>query len=83
MNAALDMLSGDEREMVELVGDWVDARVAPVVREMEHRGDYPGELIDEMKGMGVYGLLVPGRWGAWGRRYRVSRWSPRSWPGDG
>ena len=83
-NAALDTLSGDEREMVELVGGWVDTRVAPVVRDIEHRGEYPGDLIDDMKGMGVYGLLVPAEWGRGGSVGPVLRVGHRgAGPGGG
>jgi alkylation response protein AidB-like acyl-CoA dehydrogenase len=63
VSAALQMLSADEREMVGVVAGWVDGRVAPAVREIERANEYPGELIDEMKAMGIYGLLVPEEWG--------------------
>ena len=63
MSAVLDMLSPDERDIVGLVATWVDDRVVPVVREIERAGDYPAELIDDMKEMGIYGLLVPQEWG--------------------
>ncbi|MEU6371666.1 acyl-CoA dehydrogenase family protein [Streptomyces sp. NPDC046909] len=56
-------LSEDETAIVELVRHWVDQEVRPVVRELEHANTYPGQLIDQMKKMGVYGLAVPEPWG--------------------
>jgi alkylation response protein AidB-like acyl-CoA dehydrogenase len=63
VSALLETLSPDEREMVTLVADWVDNKVNPVVREVERSGEYPTEMIADMKRMGVYGLLVPQAWG--------------------
>jgi len=63
LSAALEMLDPDERDIVGVVAAWVDDKVRPVVRQMEHAGEYPAELIDDMKSMGVYGLLVPQEWG--------------------
>ncbi|MCW2940920.1 MAG: acyl-CoA dehydrogenase domain protein [Actinomycetia bacterium] len=52
-------LDEDEAAIVGVVAEFVDERVRPVVRELEHANTYPGELIEEMKRLGVYGLLVP------------------------
>jgi alkylation response protein AidB-like acyl-CoA dehydrogenase len=45
------------------VADWVDHEVRPVVRELEHADTYPGELIEQMKRLGIYGLAIPAPWG--------------------
>jgi alkylation response protein AidB-like acyl-CoA dehydrogenase len=56
-------LSENERAIVEVVATFVDERVRPVVRDLEHAGIYPEELIEQMKRLGVYGLLVPEAYG--------------------
>ncbi|MFC5754800.1 acyl-CoA dehydrogenase family protein [Actinomadura rugatobispora] len=56
-------LSAEERAIVETVRDFVEREVRPVVRELEHSDTYPGELIDRMKEMGVFGLAVPEPYG--------------------
>jgi alkylation response protein AidB-like acyl-CoA dehydrogenase len=56
-------LSDDERQIVELVASFVDDRVRPVVRSMEHANEYPAGLIDAMMDMGVFGLRIPEPWG--------------------
>jgi hypothetical protein len=57
------MLSDEERAVVETVGEFVDREVRPVARDLEHAGTYPGELIEQMKRLGVFGLAIPEPWG--------------------
>ena len=48
-----------EALIVASVRSWVDHEVRPVVRELEHADTYPEALVEQMKQLGVYGLLVP------------------------
>ncbi len=59
----MDELNEDERAMVELVRDFVNREVKPVVRELEHANTYPGKLIEQMKQLGIFGLAIPEPWG--------------------
>src|SRR5947209_15556874 len=52
-----------EAELVSTVRDFVDRRVRPVVRDLEHDNVYPEALIDAMKEMGIYGLAIPEPYG--------------------
>ena len=54
----LDILTADERLVVDTVRDFVDKEVRPVVRELEHANTYPGGLIDQMKSLGIFGLAI-------------------------
>ncbi len=56
-------LSEDEQRVVELVREFVDREVKPVVRDLEHTNTYPAQLIGQMKRLGVFGLAIPGEWG--------------------
>jgi alkylation response protein AidB-like acyl-CoA dehydrogenase len=56
-------LPEDEQAIVDVVAAFVDERVRPVVRDLEHADAYPEELIEQMKRLGVYGLLVPAEYG--------------------
>ncbi|WP_439381503.1 acyl-CoA dehydrogenase family protein [Amycolatopsis lexingtonensis] len=55
-------LSADETAIVDVVREWVDREVEPVVQELEHADTYPEALIEQMKRMGVFGLAVPEPW---------------------
>jgi alkylation response protein AidB-like acyl-CoA dehydrogenase len=61
---AIGRLGEEEAAIVDLVAKFVDERVRPVVRDLEHEDQYPEKLIDEMKAMGVFGLCIPEPWGA-------------------
>lgn len=56
-------LSSDEQQMVDVVAEFVDARVRPRVREFEEDDIYPEEFIEEMKALGFFGLLAPAEYG--------------------
>ncbi|MEU8632112.1 acyl-CoA dehydrogenase family protein [Amycolatopsis sp. NPDC048633] len=56
-------LTDDEKQMVAVVAEFVDERVRPRVRDFEADDIYPAELIDEMKKLGFFGLLVPAEYG--------------------
>lgn len=56
-------LSSDEAAIVQLVREWVDREVKPVVQELEHTNTYPAELIEQMKKMGIFGLAIGEPWG--------------------
>ena len=60
----MDELTEDERAIVHLVREFVDRDVKPVARELEHGNTYPGELIGQMKQLGIFGLAIPEPWGA-------------------
>jgi alkylation response protein AidB-like acyl-CoA dehydrogenase len=59
-------LDPDERDIVSLVHDWVTDSVRPVARDLEHDNAYPGELIEAMKQLGVFGLAIPQAYGGSG-----------------
>jgi hypothetical protein len=56
-------LSTEEADVVATVRDFVERDVRPVVRELEHTNTYPGDLIDTMKQLGIFGLVIPEPWG--------------------
>ncbi len=61
--SALDTLPPNERLAVTTVREFVDRRVRPVVRELEHADTYPEALVEGMKELGLFGLAVPEEYG--------------------
>jgi alkylation response protein AidB-like acyl-CoA dehydrogenase len=59
----MDEFSSEEAAIVEVVRDFVDREVKPVVRDLEHADTYPERLIEQMKRMGIFGLAIPAPWG--------------------
>jgi alkylation response protein AidB-like acyl-CoA dehydrogenase len=62
-NEGTSTLTSEERDIVALVADFVDTRVRPHVRNYESVDAYPAEFIDDMKGLGFFGLLAPVEYG--------------------
>jgi isovaleryl-CoA dehydrogenase len=59
----MEELSEEERAIVDVVREFVDDAVKPVVQELEHANTYPETLIETMKQMGIFGLAIPEPWG--------------------
>lgn len=59
-----DRLNDEERAIVDLVAVFVDEQVRPVARDLDHRDEYPEDLIEQMKEMGIYGLAIPEPYGS-------------------
>ncbi|WP_028848621.1 MULTISPECIES: acyl-CoA dehydrogenase family protein [Thermocrispum] len=57
------MLNEEEQFIVDTVREFVDRDVRPVARELEHSNTYPEELIEQMKQLGIFGLMVPPPYG--------------------
>ena len=56
-------LTDDDQQLVAMVSDFVDNRVRPNVREFEEADTYPEPLIEEMKELGFFGMLIPEEYG--------------------
>lgn len=56
-------LRSEEQAIVDMVREFVETRVKPAVRHFDQTDTYPAELVDEMKELGLFGLLVPEEYG--------------------
>jgi alkylation response protein AidB-like acyl-CoA dehydrogenase len=56
-------LTEEEQAIVEVVTEFVDRDVRPVARDLEHANSYPGQLIEQMKQLGIFGLAIPEPYG--------------------
>ncbi|MPZ59863.1 MAG: acyl-CoA dehydrogenase [Propionibacteriales bacterium] len=59
----MTILSAEEETVVSTVRDFVDREVRPVVRGLEHANEYPEQLIEQMKALGIFGLAIPEPYG--------------------
>jgi alkylation response protein AidB-like acyl-CoA dehydrogenase len=55
--------SEEQRLILRTVRDFVEREVIPVASAMEHRGEYPHALADQMQRMGLFGLNTPEKFG--------------------
>jgi len=59
-------LSSEQAAFRDLMRDFARRSIAPVAREWELADRYPVEIVDEMKAMGLFGMLVPEEYGGIG-----------------
>ena len=61
-----DGLSEDQIEILKAVRQFVDEQIIPVAQELEHADEYPSEIIEGLKELGVFGLTIPEEFGGLG-----------------
>ena len=54
-----DGLSEDQSEILKAVRQFVDEQIIPVAQELEHADEYPTEIIEGLKELGIFGLMIP------------------------
>src|SRR5438132_6058526 len=59
-------LNEEQAAVVQMVREFVDKDVIPVADELEHRDEFPDEIVDGMKKLGLFGLTVPEEYGGAG-----------------
>ena len=61
-----DGLTEDQTEILKAVRTFVDEQIIPVATELEHADEYPQDIVDGMKEMGLFGLTIPEEYGGLG-----------------
>jgi alkylation response protein AidB-like acyl-CoA dehydrogenase len=54
-----DGLTEDQIEILKAVRTFVDEKIIPVATELEHKDEYPTEIVEGLKELGVFGLMIP------------------------
>jgi alkylation response protein AidB-like acyl-CoA dehydrogenase len=61
-----DGLTEDQREILKAVKVFVNEQIIPVATELEHKDEYPTQIVEVMKEMGIFGLMIPEEYGGLG-----------------
>lgn len=56
-------LSEDQQAFRDLMREFVNKEIRPVAHRLEHDGEYPDEIVERMKSLGLFGLTVPVEYG--------------------
>jgi alkylation response protein AidB-like acyl-CoA dehydrogenase len=59
-------LSEIQIEILKAVRQFVEDKILPVATELEHRDEYPTEIVEGMKELGIFGLMIPEEYGGLG-----------------
>lgn len=54
-----DGLTEDQTEILKAVRQFVDEKIIPVATELEHKDEYPTEIVEGLKELGIFGLMIP------------------------
>ncbi|MFJ4514497.1 acyl-CoA dehydrogenase family protein [Streptomyces sp. NPDC088816] len=59
-------LTDVQQEIVSTVRDFADKEIIPVATELEHRDEYPQAIVDGLRELGLFGLMIPEEYGGLG-----------------
>lgn len=61
-----DGLTEEQQDLLSLVRQFVDEQIIPVAQQLEHADEYPTAIVEAMKEMGIFGLMIPEEYGGLG-----------------
>lgn len=56
----------DEREILDTIERWVQRELAPIARHHDHADEYPAEIVEQMKALGLFGATIAPDFGGLG-----------------
>lgn len=59
-------LTDIQQEILSTVRSFVDREIIPHAQELEHGDTYPQEIVDGLKELGIFGLMIPEEYGGLG-----------------
>jgi alkylation response protein AidB-like acyl-CoA dehydrogenase len=59
-------LTDVQQEILATVRSFVDKEILPYATELEHKDEFPEAIVDGMKEMGLFGLMIPEEYGGLG-----------------
>lgn len=63
---AHDTLPDEDRMILDAITKWLDRDVKPHVLRLDHADEYPFEMVEQMKELGLFGTTIPVEYGGLG-----------------
>jgi len=64
--AQTEGLTDVQTEIIAAVRDFVDNEILPNATFLEHKDEYPADIVEGLKELGVFGLMIPEEYGGLG-----------------
>ena len=64
--ATTDGLTDIQDDILTTVRTFVEKEILPVATDLEHRDEYPTEIVEGLKELGIFGLMIPEEYGGLG-----------------
>ena len=61
-----DWTSDDETAILDMIEKWVEGEVRPIAKQHDHADSYPHDLVEQMKGLGLFGAIISPEYGGLG-----------------
>ncbi|MGA8987844.1 acyl-CoA dehydrogenase family protein [Aeromicrobium sp.] len=59
-------LTDIQEEILKTVRTFVEKEILPVATELEHKDEYPTEIVEGLKELGIFGIMIPEEYGGLG-----------------
>jgi alkylation response protein AidB-like acyl-CoA dehydrogenase len=59
-------MSPEQKHLIDMIKEFAKREIAPYASELEHKDEYPFEIVEKMKEIGLFGLLIPEEYGGAG-----------------
>ena len=69
-------LTDIQEEILKTIRQFVDEQIIPVATELEHKDEYPTEIVEGLKELGLFGLMIPEEYGGLGESLLTYARSP-------
>ncbi|PPR79155.1 MAG: Acyl-CoA dehydrogenase [Alphaproteobacteria bacterium MarineAlpha2_Bin1] len=56
----------EEAQIFDTIDKWLEREVRPVVKKYDHADEYPHEIVEQMKEMGLFGAIIDQKYGGLG-----------------
>ena len=57
--ATTEGLTDEQQEILKVVRQFVEKEIIPVATELEHKDEYPTDIVEGLKELGIFGLMIP------------------------
>lgn len=71
MNRNGEAFGEDDQAIVEAVATWADKELRPVAKKYDHADEYPHDIVEQMKELGLFGATIGEEYGGLG----LSAWT--------
>lgn len=59
-------MTEEEAQILDTIDRWVDKEVKPIARKFDHADEYPADLVEQMKELGLFGATISPQYGGLG-----------------
>jgi alkylation response protein AidB-like acyl-CoA dehydrogenase len=66
VSTTLDERTDEQRAITEMVRRFTDEQILPVAAHFDHADEFPTEIVERMKELGLFGVTIPERYGGMG-----------------